>query len=97
MYHGTVEPNGIQLVDKGGGRYSYTTVVAFENDPVIDNVVGTCDENALALTRTRPSIDFIQWLEGTLTLANGVVTVNGTFTHTTSLDTYTWSGQIVNP
>jgi hypothetical protein len=84
-------------VNKGGGSYSFTTVVVFENDSVIDNVVGTCDGNALALTRTRPSIDFTQILEGTLTLANGVVTVKGTFKHTTSLDTYTWSGQIVNP
>jgi len=84
-------------VDKGGGNYSFTTVIVIDGDPIIDNVVGACEGNTLALTRTRPSIDFTQVLKGTLSLANGIETVEGTFIHNTSSETYQWFGSIVDP
>ena len=91
-------PNGIQMLDKGGGKYSFSTLLVIEGDPIIDSVVGTCEGSILLLTRMRPSANnFIQELKGELSLANGVVTIEGTFNHNTSDETYRWFGSIVKP
>ena len=98
VYQGTIAPNGILLVNKGGGSYSFTTVITFEGDPIIDSLVGTCQGNKVVLSRTRPSDNFVQDIEGTLTEGiSGGLTMSGTFVHNTSPDTYTWTGQTVNP
>lgn len=91
-------PYGIQLVDKGSGNYSFSTLMVIEGDPTIDSVIGTCKGDTLALTRTRPSANnFIQESKGELSLVNGVVTIEGTFNHNTSNETYRWFGSIVEP
>lgn len=98
VYQGTIAPNGILLVNKGGGNYSFTTVISFDGDPIIDSLLGTCQENKITLTRTRPSDNFVQDSEGILSEGIGDgLSMNGTFVHNTSPDTYTWSGQTINP
>ena len=98
VYQGTIAPNGILLVNKGSGNFSFTTVITFEGDPVIDSLVGTCQGNKVVFTRTRPSDNFVQDIEGTFTEGiSGGLTMNGTFVHNTSPDTYTWTGQTINP
>ncbi len=95
-FQGVIGPSGIVLISKGSTNYEFTTVAAFPKEQ-LDSVSGTCQENTLRFTRTRPRA-FIQDYQVTVSRgSNGALSLKGSLTDRSSGKRASLSGQVSAP